>query len=227
MQAVITYDFKTLTIESTETDLITLWSSLINNDFSDYDYSMYMTETNKTHIRKLVASYNAGFFAEIKGSQNYFADYDKNTDIKLTSLIFKIPLENFNYASFGWSSSYWQGYCYFVYVRINSDLMLTATAYKMETAEDGTVTVAEGDIEYNDSVASTIYESVDYFAYNDALYVRIKNDSPITTYFPQKASRTFNASATNKSYSSITMQANTATIIYDDYNKELLAQLKP
>ena len=96
----------------------------------------------------------------------------------------------------------------------------------MQTAEDGTVTIAEGDIEYNDSVAATIYDSVDYFAYNDALYVRIKNDSPITTYFPQKASSTFNASATNKSYSSITLQTNTATIIYDDYNKELLAQIE-
>lgn len=226
MKAVVVCDFKTLTIESAETDLITLWSSLINNDFSDYDYSMYMTEKNKTHIRKLVASYNAGFFEEIKGSQHYFADYDKNTDIKITSLIFKIPLENFNYASFGWSSSYWQGYCYYVYVRIDSDLTLSATAYKMATNEDGTVTVGVGDIEYNDSIANTIYDSVDYFAYNDSLYVRIKNDSPITTYFPQKASRTFGASATNKSYSSITLQANTATIIYDDYNKELLAQIE-
>ncbi len=226
LQAVITYTGGSITIESKETDLISLWTNLVNDGYSAYDYDMYMTEDNKTHITKLVESYNSGFFAEIKGSQNYFADYDKNTDIKLTSLIFKIPLTSFNYASFGWSTSYWQGYCYFVSVRIDSDLMLTTTAYKMATNENGTVTVGVGDIEYNDSVAATIYDSVDYFAYNDALYIRIKDDSPISTYFPQKATRSFGASATNTSYQSITLQANTATIIYDDYNKELLAEIE-
>ena len=226
LKAVISYGgYQSLTVESAETDLIHLWTNMINDNFSAYDYSMYMTEANKTHIRKLVSSYNAGFYEEIKGSQNYFADYNKNTDIKLTSLIFKIPLENFNYASFGWSTSYWQGYCYFVTVRIDNKLYLTATAYRMATNEDGTVTVGVGDIEYNDTVANTIYNSVDYFAYNDSLYIRIKDESPISTYFPQRATRTFGASATNKSYSNITLQTNTATIIYDEYNAELLAQI--
>ena len=58
---------QSFTIESKETDLITLWTTLVNNNFSGYDYETYMTDSNKEHIRKLVASYNAGFFAEIKG----------------------------------------------------------------------------------------------------------------------------------------------------------------
>ena len=226
LQAVITYGDKTITVESSETDLITLWTSLVNNNFSGYDYETYMTDSNKEHIRKIVASYNAGFYAEIKGSQNYFADYDKNTDIKLTSLIFKIPMENFNYANFTWSTSYWQGYVYTISVRIDSNFKLTATAYKMATNEDGTVTVGVGDIEYNETVGQTVYDSVDFFAYDNALYLRIKDDSPVTTYFPQRADRSFSASATNTSYSSIIMQTNTATIIYDDYNSELLAQIE-
>ena len=225
LQAVVTYGDKTITVESAETDLITLWTSLVNNNFSGYDYETYMTESNKTHIKKLVASYNAGFFAEVKGSQNYFADYNKNTDIKLTSLIFKIPMENFNYASFSWTTSYWQGYVYTISVRIDSSFRLSATAYRMRTNEDGTVTVDVGDIEHNESVGQTVYNSVDFFAYDNSLYLRIKDDSPVNTYFSQRADRSFSASATNKSYSSITMQANTATIIYDDYNNELLAQI--
>ncbi len=225
LQAVVMYGDKTITVESAETDLITLWTSLVNNNFSGYDYETYMTESNKTHIKKLVASYNAGFYAEVKGSQNYFADYNKNTDIKLTSLIFKIPMDNFNYASFSWTTSYWQGYVYTISVRIDSSFRLSATAYRMRTNEDGTVTVDVGDIEYNESVGQTVYNSVDFFAYDNSLYLRIKDDSPVNTYFPQRADRSFSASATNKSYSSITMQTNTATIIYDDYNNELLSQI--
>ena len=95
----------------------------------------------------------------------------------------------------------------------------------MATNEDGTVTVGVGDIEYNETVGQTVYDSVDFFAYDNAIYLRIKDDSPVTTYFPQRADRSFSASATNTSYSSITMQTNTATIIYDDYNNELLAQI--
>ena len=215
---------KSFIVESKETDLITLWTTLVNNNFSGYDYETYMTDSNKEHIRKLVASYNAGFFAEIKGSQNYFADYNASTDIKLTSLIFKIPISNFSSASFSWDSSYWQGYVYTAYLRIDKNLKLTATAFKMRANEDGSVTVSD-DIEYNDSVANQIYNSVDYFAYDGYLYLRIKDDSPIQTYFPQRAERSFSAKATNTSYSNLTMQVNTATIIYDDYNNELLAQI--
>ena len=212
------------TIESKATDLVTLWTTLVNNNFSGYNYETYMTDSNKEHIRKLVSSYNAGFFAEIKGSQNYFADYNANTDIKLTSLIFKIPISNLSSASFGWNSSYWQGYVYSVYVRIDKNLKLSASAFAMRANEDGSIT-ASGDIEYNDSVATKIYNSVDYFAYNGYLYLRIKDDSPIQTYFPQRAERSFSAKATSTSYSELTMQVNTATIIYDDYNNELLAQI--
>ncbi len=226
LQAVVTYGFKTITVESHETDLVTLWNGLVDSDFAGHDYETYMSATHKTHIRKLVESYNAGFYTEIKGSQNYFADYDKNTDIKLTSLIFKIPLTNFKNASFNWFTSYWQGYVYNVSVSIDRDLMLTATAYKMKTNPDGTVTVDDSRITYDDSVATQIYNSVDYFAYNDCLYVRIKDDSPISTYFPQNATRTFGASATDTNYASITLQANTATIIYDEYNQELLAEIE-
>lgn len=226
LQAVVTYGFKTITVESVETDLITLWNGLVDSDFAGHDYETYMSATDKTHIKKLVESYNAGFYTEIKGSQNYFADYDKNTDIKLTSLIFKIPLTNFRNASFNWFTSYWQGYVYNVSVRIDSDLILTATAYKMKTNPDGTVTVAESTITYDDSVATQIYNSVDYFAYNDCLYVRIKDDSPISSYFPQNATRSFGASATDINSASITLQANTATIIYDEYNQELLAEIE-
>lgn len=222
--AEVNYGDQSFTIESKETDLITLWTTLVNNNFSGYDYETYMTDSNKEHIRKLVASYNAGFFAEIKGSQNYFADYNANTDIKLTSLIFKIPTSNFSSASFSWDSSYWQGYVYTAYLRIDKNLKLTATAFKMRANEDGSVTVSD-DIEYNDSVANQIYNSVDYFAYDGYLYLRIKDDSPIQTYFPQRAERSFSARATNTSYSELTMQVNTATIIYDDYNNELLAQI--
>lgn len=226
LQAVVTYGFKTITVESVETDLVTLWNGLVDSDFAGHDYETYMSATDKTHIKKLVESYNAGFYTEIKGSQNYFADYDKNTDIKLTSLIFKIPLTNFKNASFNWFTSYWQGYVYNVSVRIDSALMLTATAYKMKTNPDGTVTVAESTITYDDSIATQIYNSVDYFAYNDCLYVRIKDDSPISSYFPQNATRSFGASATDTNYESITLQANTATIIYDEYNQELLAEIE-
>lgn len=226
LQAKITYGDKTLTIESVETDLITLWQGLIDDNFSAYDYATYMTENNKTHIKKLVKTYNAGFYEEIKGSQNYFADYDKNTYIKLTSLIFKIPTENLNYASFGWSSTYYQGYTYYVSARIDSDLYLTTTAYKMKTNEDGTVTVAEGDIIYDTSVSQKIYDGISYFAYNGCLYLRINDESPVSSYFPQKATRSFSAYARDKSYNSLTLQANTATIIYDEYNKELLSQIE-
>ena len=222
--AEVNYGDQSFTIESKETDLITLWTTLVNNNFSGYDYETYMTDSNKEHIRKLVASYNAGFFAEIKGSQNYFADYNASTDIKLTSLIFKIPISNFSSASFSWDSSYWQGYVYTAYLNIDSKLKLTAKAFKMRANEDGSVTVSD-DIEYNDAVASQIYNSVDYFAYDGYLYLRIKDDSPIQTYFPQRAERSFSARATNTSYSELTMQVNTATIIYDDYNNELLAQI--
>ena len=225
LQAVITYGDKTITVESSETDLITLWISMVNNDFADSDYQLYMTESNKEHIRKLVSCYNAGFYAEIKGSQNYFADYDANTDIKLTSLIFKIPLTSFSNARFSWNTSYYQGHVYSVSVSVNSDLILTSNAYSMLANEDGTITVSTN-IEYNESVASEIYESVDYFAYNDYLYLRIKDDSPVSTYFPQNAERSFSARATDTSGSNITMLVNTATIIYDDYNKELLEEIE-
>lgn len=226
LQAKITYGEKALTITSAESDLVTLWNGMVNNNFADSDYAKYMTENNKTHIRKLVKTYNAGFYEEIKGSQNYFADYDKKTDIKLTSLIFKVPIENLSYANFGWSSSYYQGYTYYVSARIDGNLYLTTTAYKMKTNEDGTVTVAEGDIIYDTSVSQKIYDSIDYFAYNGSLYVRIKDDTPVTSYFPQKATRSFGAYASDKSYNSVTLQTNTATIIYDEYNKELLAQIE-
>lgn len=218
LQAKITYGEKNLTVESTETNLITLWQSLVKDGFDSYDYYKNVSNDNQTHIKKLVETYNTGFYEEIKGLQNNFADYDENTDVKLTSLIFKIPMENLSYASFDWSSEYYQGYTYYVSASIDDNLYLTTTAYKKESNDNGTV--------YDTSVSQKIYDSVDYFAYNGSLYVRIKDDTPVTSYFPQKATKSFSAYANDKSNNSVTLQSNTVTIIYDDYNKELLDQIE-
>ena len=40
----------------------------------------------------------------------------------------------------------------------------------IKTNEDGTVTVGVGDIEYNETVGQTVYDSVDFFAYDNAIY---------------------------------------------------------
>ncbi len=69
LKALITCGDKQLDVYSSAEDLITLWTTAVNNNFSHEDYEMYMTEKNKTHIRRLVTSYNNGFLAEIKGSK--------------------------------------------------------------------------------------------------------------------------------------------------------------
>lgn len=224
LQAVVTYGDNSISTISLETSLIDLWTKLVNDTFSD-DYYGYMTETNKELVTKFVESYNVGFLNEIKGSQNHFADYNSKTDIKLTSLIFKIPVENFKYASLGWSTSYYQGYIYGASVRLGENYTLSTTAYKMKANEDGTITVSDL-ITNDDSVAKALYDKVSYFAYDGYLYVRINDYSAVTSYFPQKASSTFSVSATDKNNAKITIQANTATIIYDEYNKELLAEIE-
>lgn len=225
LQAVVTYGDKSVSTVSLETSLIDLWTELVNNDFADDYYKSYMTETNKKLVTKFVKTYSTGFFNEIKGSKNYFADYNANTDIKLTSLIFKIPMNNFRYASFSWNTSYYQGYIYSASVRISDDFTLSTSVYKMAANEDGTVTVANT-ITNNDSAATALYDKISYFAYDDNLYVRINDYSAVTSFFPQKATTSFSASATDKNSAKITIQANTATIIYDDYNKELLAEIE-
>ncbi len=46
----------------------------------------------------------------------------------------------------------------------------------------------------------------------------------VEQYFPQRATSYFNATAMNTSYASV-LEANTATIIYDEYNKGLLEEI--
>lgn len=226
LQAKITYGEKNLTVESTEINLITLWQSLVKDGFDAYDYYKNVSDDNQTHIKKLVETYNTGFYEEIKGLQNNFADYDNNTDVKLTSLIFKIPMENLSYANLNWSSEYYQGYTYRVSVRIDSNLYLTTMAYKKKTSGDGSVTVGEGLIDYDTSVAQKIYDGIRYFAYNGHLYLKIEDESPVASYIPQNASRTFSVSANDTNTQKITVQTNTVTVVYDDYNKELLSQIE-
>ena len=222
LRAVVRYGEKSITAESSETDLITLWKGLVENNFT----GSYISSTNQKQIQKIVKSYQSGFYEEIKGSQYYFTDYDKNTDIKLTSLIFKIPLLDFKSATFAWRTNYWQGYVYNVYLRIDSSGMLSAEAYKVKANEDGTVTVGDDPPIYNDGVAQELYDGIDYFVYERYLYVRIKNDMPITGYFPQNAVSMFSVTASDTNSVPLTIQANTATIIYDEYNQELLAELE-
>ena len=237
LKAVITYGDKSITVLSPKTNLITLWQALVNSGFSGYDYETYLTDTNKEIITKLVSAYNAGFFAEIKGSQAYFTTYDSSNSLQVTSLIFRVPVENFSYASFGWSTDYFQGYCYYGNVSINDKFVLSASVYKMRTNEDGTVTVAldadlstntgaTGSTEHNTTAETQLLNATEYFAYDGYVYVRINDFSMVEQYFPQRADKSFSAYARTTSGSTNVLEANTATIIYDDYNKELLAQIE-
>ena len=231
LQATITYGDKSITVISGKSDLITLWKALVANNFSGYDYETYMTEANKTTIRQYVAAYDNGFYMAIKGSKHSFAPFDKNTDIKTTSLIFRAPIENFNYMNLHWGTNYWQGYTYHAYVKVDSSFNLTTTVYKMVTNEDGTVTVGLDDeistastITYDDSVAQSLLAKSEIFVHDGYVYVRVTDDSMVEQYFPQRATSYFNATAQTTSYTEA-LEANTATIIYDEYNKGLLEEI--
>ncbi len=231
LQATITYGDKSITVISGKSDLITLWKPLVANDFSDYDYATYMTSANKSLIRNYVAAYDSGFYMAIKGSAHSFATFDSNTDIKTTSLIFRAPIENFSYMNLHWGTNYWKGYTYHAYVEIDSSFTLTTSVYKMVTNEDGTVTVGLDDeisaaatITYDDSVAQSLLAKAEMFIYDGYVYVRVTDDSMVEQYFPQNATNYFNAYARNTSYTSV-LEANTATIIYDEYNKGLLEEI--
>ncbi len=231
LQATITYGDKSITVISGKSDLITLWKALVANNFSGYDYETYMTEANKTTIRQYVAAYDSGFYMAIKGSKHSFAPFDKNTDIKTTSLIFRAPLANFSYLSLDWSTNHWKGYSYYAYVSIDENLTMKARAYKMATNEDGTVTVGLDDeistastITYDDSVGQKLLAAAEMFVYDGYVYVRVKDVSMVNSYFPTNAGNNFTASARDASYNGI-LEANTATIIYDEYNKGLLEEI--
>ncbi len=231
LQAVITYGDKSITVTSGKTDLMTLWKALVASDFAGYDYQTYLSEANKTTIRQYVAAYDSGFYMAIKGSKYSFAAFDSNTDIKTTSLIFRAPIENFNYMNLHWGTNYWQGYTYHAYVKVDSSFKLTTSVYKMVTNEDGTVTVGLDDevstastITYDDSVATSLLAKSEIFVYDGYVYVRVTDTSMVEQYFPQRATSYFNATAMNTSYASV-LEANTATIIYDEYNKGLLEEI--
>ncbi len=210
---------------------MTLWKALVASDFSGYDYENYLSEANKTTIRQYVAAYDSGFYMAIKGSKHTFAPFDSNTDIKTTSLIFRAPIENFSSMSLHWGTDYWQGYTYHAYVQVDSSFKLTTSVYKMVTNEDGTVTVSLEDeistastITHDTSVESKLLAKSEIFVYDGYVYVRVTDTTMIEQYFPQRATSYFNASARNTSYASV-LEANTATIIYDEYNKGLLEQI--
>ncbi len=231
IQAVITYGDKTITARSGKTDLITLWKPLVANGFSEYDYATYMTEANKSLIRGYVKAYESGFYADIKGSKYSFAPFSSSTDIKTTSLIFRAPIENFSYMNLHWGTNYWKGYTYHAYVEVDSSFKLTTSVYKMVTNEDGTVTVGLDDgiemaatITHDTEVEAALLAKAEMFIYDGYVYVRVKDESMVQTYFPQNATQYFNATARNASYASV-MEANTATIIYDEYNKGLLEEI--
>ncbi len=231
IQAVITYGDKTITARSGKTDLITLWKPLVENGFSDYDYATYMSEANKSLIRGYVKAHESGFYADIKGSKYSFAAFSSSTDIKTTSLIFRAPLENFNYLQLHWGTNYYKSYTYHAYVKVDSSLTLSTSVYKMITNEDGTVTVGLDDgietaatITHDTEVEAALLAKAEMFIYDGYVYVRVKDESMVQKYFPQNATQYFNATARNASYTSV-IEANTATIIYDEYNKGLLEEI--
>ena len=237
LQAVINYgDNKTITVMSSKTNLITVWQKLVNNNFSGHDYETYLTEANKSIIRKLVSGYNSGFYNEVKGSKAYFAAYDSNNTIQIESLIFRMPIENFDIAHFTWSTDYWQGYCYYGSLSLNSDFVISASVYKIKTNEDGTITSDVkglsinnpliGETEYNENAGNELVNATECFALDGYVYLRINDISMVREFFPQRANQFFEAKAVQDGSSANVLQANTASIIYDEYNEELLATIE-
>lgn len=222
LQATINYGDKTITVQSSRNSLIGFWEDLVSKDFVDYGSNSYMSDKNKIHVRKIVETYNSGFYTDIKGCENYFAEYKSETDLKLTSIIFKLPLTNINYADFTWLTEYWQGYVYKVKIGIDSEWRLTTEAYKEASSSDG---IATGEIQKSEDVATAVYNGLDYMAIGDFLYMRIKDDTAITNYFPQGAKSTFNVTVKDANFLDVPIYVNTATIIYDEYNAELLEQI--
>ncbi len=242
VKAVITYGDKSITVMSAKTNLITLWQSLVTNNFAGEYYAKYLSQTNKDIITKFASSYSPEFFSEIKGSQSHFATYDKNNTLKINALIFRMPIANFYTAEFTWKSSYYQGETYYGKVLVDSNFIVSTSVYRRETNLDGSVefslgddsstattysteTYAAGDTVYNTTAEKQLLDATDIFAYNGYFYLRIRDYSMVEKFFPQIASSYFSAEAKIKGGSNNVLEATTASVIYDDYNRELLIEL--
>ncbi len=180
-----------------------------------WQYDILAGLTKDETQTQLINSYNAGFLEEVEGMQNYFAAYTGSNDLAITSTVFKITVGDAS--SIGWSVDYYQGDSYDVCVRVDTHGKIWAEVYTVFRD------VLESASKHNTSYEALLIQRVQYIVSDGYYYIRFMESAETlaNNFIPSKATKYFRA----YNYSDGSIQVNSATIIYDEYNAALTDEI--
>ena len=207
LKADITYIGKRLTVESTETDILTFWAILIENDFQGAEnFTEY-----KSYITASVRSYQQSFSSQVKETTFELFDKEQYGIFNTENIIFAFNI-----------SDVMQGATFRLHW-INNLFSLDVGPTIELFFDSGNI---YGTAQYYYFLTGLTYGKIDDILYyadvcvvEDKIYIHI-NENPF-----YQETRYFSIIAKDKDDNEINVYVNNSEIIYDEYNQELLEEL--